>query len=714
MKKTILMATMALDIGGAETHITELALELRRRGWEVAVASNGGAYVGRLEEAGARHFRVPMNRRGLWPIIKSIFLMWRAVRRIRPDIVHAHARIPAFICGLLRHFMRFAFVTTAHYTFDTDGGLRFLSNWGDKTIAVSDDIREYLMREYSVAQRDIFMTINGIDTSRFSPLADAAGVRESLGIGSGERVVCHISRLDGERAGDPAAIARVLIEAAGDMAREAPDVRVLIVGGGDMYGELLARAGEANSRAGREAVVMAGPRTDVERLLAASDIFVGASRAALEALSSGLPVILAGPQGYMGLLTDENRAAAALTNFCCRGCAAAQAEDLRGEIMATLGMLRGGARAGADGREMVVREYSVARMADYCILAYEAALRRPRRIVVSGYYGFGNAGDEAILHAVRESMTRAGADISITVLSRDPAQTRARHGCDAVRRFGALGVLRALSRCDALVSGGGSLLQDQTSTRSLLYYLWIITLARGLGKKVMIYANGIGPVTRRSNRRRVKKVVQGADVVTLRDSGSRDELLAMGVRRDDLHVTADPVFTIGAAPRGEALKILGACGVPEDRPFAAVCARRWPNGGGLYGEMARMCDAIYDSYGLSVVFIAMQTPGDAGISFEISRMMKRPSHILDGQFTPPELIGVMGAAEFVVTMRLHALIFAARAAVPSAGIMCDPKLEAYARELGMPSAGGVDGFSAERALGAVGEIVAGRAEYAAR
>jgi polysaccharide pyruvyl transferase CsaB len=703
------MATMGLDIGGAETHIVELALELQRRGWAVAVASNGGVYVGRLEAAGVRHCSVPMNRRGLWPIVKSIFLMWRAMRSFKPDIVHAHARIPAFICGLLRRVRRFAFVTTAHYTFDTDGGLRFLSNWGDKTVAVSDDIRDYLMREYSVARRDIFMTVNGVDTSKFSPDADTAGVREALGIGAEERVVCHISRLDGERAGDPAVIARQLIEAADAIARGVPDARVLIVGGGDMYGDLLARAREANSRIGRDAVIMTGPRTDVERLLAASDVFVGVSRAALEALSTGLPVILAGPQGYMGLLTDENYAAAAQTNFCCRGCGASETAALRDEIMKTLGSARAAA-----GRELAERDYSAARMADDCVRAYEAALRRPRRVVMSGYYGFGNAGDEAILHAVRDGITRRSGDISITVLSKNPAQTRARHDCGAVRRFGVFGVLRALSRCDALVSGGGSLLQDQTSTRSLLYYLWIITLARGLGKKVMIYANGIGPVTRESNRRRVKKVVAGADVITLRDAGSKDELLAMGVSRGDIRVTADPVFTIGAAPRERSLELLGARGIPADRPFAVVCVRHWANGGGLYGELAKMCDGIYDRHALGVVFVAMQTPGDVGISLEISRMMKRPSYVLDGQFTPSELIGIMGAAELVVAMRLHALIFAARAAVPSVGIMCDPKLEAFARELEMPSAGSVEGFDAERALDAVGEITARRAEYSAK
>ena len=94
----ILMATMGLDIGGAETHIVELAKELKKEGHDVCVAAHGGVYVPELEAAGIRHYPVPMHRRNLRCMLKSYFLLRRIIREERPDIVHAHARIPAFLC----------------------------------------------------------------------------------------------------------------------------------------------------------------------------------------------------------------------------------------------------------------------------------------------------------------------------------------------------------------------------------------------------------------------------------------------------------------------------------------------------------------------------------------------------------------------------------------------------------------------------------------
>ena len=124
------MATMGLDIGGAETHIVELAKELRRQGQDIAIASNGGVYVPEITSAGIRHYQVPMNRRSVPLMFKSALLMQKIIKKEKPDVVHAHARIPAFICGILQRTMKFPFVTTAHWVFDTGGALRWLTNWG--------------------------------------------------------------------------------------------------------------------------------------------------------------------------------------------------------------------------------------------------------------------------------------------------------------------------------------------------------------------------------------------------------------------------------------------------------------------------------------------------------------------------------------------------------------------------------------------------------
>ena len=146
----ILMATMGLDIGGAETHIVELAKELKSQGHDVIIISNGGVYVPEVAAAGIRHYQAPLHQRSLLAMSRAWKILRRVIRLERPDIVHAHARIPAFLCGTLHRRMRFAFVTSCHGVYQVGGALKLLSNWGEHTLAVSDDIRDYLMEQYGV------------------------------------------------------------------------------------------------------------------------------------------------------------------------------------------------------------------------------------------------------------------------------------------------------------------------------------------------------------------------------------------------------------------------------------------------------------------------------------------------------------------------------------------------------------------------------------
>ena len=224
----ILMATMGLDIGGAETHIVELVKELRHQGHDVAVVSNGGVYVPEITAAGIRHYDAPMHRRTLGDMLRSRAILRDVIRRERPDVVHAHARIPAFLCGTLRPFLRFPFVTTAHWVFDTRGALRYLTNWGQRTIAVSDDIRSYLIREYGLPADHISVTINGIDTEKFSPAVSGERVIREFGLDPQKPIVSYVSRMDEDRA----LVARQLIEIAPLLDRAVPGVQLLIAGGG--------------------------------------------------------------------------------------------------------------------------------------------------------------------------------------------------------------------------------------------------------------------------------------------------------------------------------------------------------------------------------------------------------------------------------------------------------------------------------------------------
>ena len=698
----ILMATMGMDIGGAETHIVELSKELTHQGHQVVIVSNGGVYVPEVEAAGIRHYEAPLNRRSFSSMRQAQAVLRRVIQAEKPDVVHAHARIPAFLCGRLQKSLGFAFVTSCHGVYQVSGVLRLLSNWGERTLAVSDDIRDYLVEQYHIPPEHITLTINGIDTEKFSPGISGRPIRRELALGDGP-VIAHVSRLDRETV----TAARQLVDIAPALAREYPGLSILIVGGGTAFDELKAQAETANQAIGRTCLVLTGPRTDVNELVAAGDLFVGVSRAALEAMAAGKPVILSGAQGHTGLFTPDLLDKAVDTNFCCRTDPVATQEQLRNDVRTALALSpEKKEELGEYGRSVVQKLYSVHRMAADCLSVYDQVRRRRFRVVMSGYYGFSNAGDDAILQSIHGGILAASDDIQVTVLSHDPEQTRRQYGLDAVYRFDLVQVGRALRRCDALLSGGGSLLQDRTSTRSLLYYLMVIRWAKKLGKPVMLYANGIGPVTKPENRKKVRQTVELANVVTLRDRASAQELRDMGVKHPELHITADPVFNLVPAGADRGRDLLVKAGLPAGRKFAAVSVRDWPAARQFPQQAARLCDHLHRTYGLETVFLLMQPAADRETTEQVRRAMESPSYLLDVPATPSELMAVLGQAELCVAMRLHTLIFAARMAVPTVGLVYDPKVDSYLKELDLPSAGEVERFDVDRACQVCDELMA--------
>ena len=691
----ILMATMQLDIGGAETHIVELAKQLKVMGHDIAIISNGGVYVKEIEEAGIRHYKAPLHRRSAVDMMKALPILRDVIRREAPDVVHAHARIPAFLCGLLHKTMKFPFVTTAHWVFDSKGMLRHLTNWGQRTVAVSDDIKAYLIREYGLDADHISVTINGIDTEKFSPAVSGESVIGEFGLDPARPILSYVSRMDEDRA----LVARQLIEIAPLLDKEVPGVQLLIAGGGNVYDELLKKAGEVNAAMGRTCITMTGARTDINKIVAAGEVFVGVSRAALEAMAAAKPVIVAGNEGYHGLFTAEKLEEAQAGNFCCRGLPMSTPEMLLRDTAAALKLSAEEKKAAGEyGRQVIFDYYSVRRMAGDCLAMYEQVYSGKHRVVVSGYYGFNNAGDDAILESLQENIRAISDEVELTVLSKDPELTRKQFGLKAVPRFDFWKVVSALKNCDLLLSGGGSLMQDTTSTRSLLYYLSVICGARLLGKPVMLYANGIGPVRRPMNRRLVRSVVEKAAAVTLRDHSSEQELRAMGVKRPDLFVTADPVFRLEPDSRERAQELIRRSGIPMDRPFVIVSVRDWEKASGFPKELAPVCDHLRRSHGLEVLFLLMQPRNDSEMTQRVRSAMTEPSYILESGCTPREIMAVLGEAKLCLAMRLHTLIFAAKVATPTLGLVYDPKVESYLAELALPSSGDVERYKSAKAM----------------
>ena len=244
--KKILMVLMGLEIGGAETHVVGLSLTLKKMGWEVIVASNGGVYEETLREHGIRHFHIPANTRRFRDMAQVYRELQRIITEERPDVVHAHARIPAFLCGLLQKKMGFPFVTTAHWVFRVNPLLRLLTDWGQQTIAVSQDIREYLIDHYDLPASQIHTTVNGIDTEEFSPTVSGASIREEFRIDENVPVITCVTRLHESRA----LSAQLLTRIAPELAKEAPGLRILIVGDGERLESLRALGETVNQQLG--------------------------------------------------------------------------------------------------------------------------------------------------------------------------------------------------------------------------------------------------------------------------------------------------------------------------------------------------------------------------------------------------------------------------------------------------------------------------------
>ncbi|MBO5330100.1 MAG: polysaccharide pyruvyl transferase CsaB, partial [Anaerotignum sp.] len=290
-------------------------------------------------------------------------------------------------------------------------------------------------------------------------------------------------------------------------------------------------------------------------------------------------------------------------------------------------------------------------------------------------------------------------------------ETKEKYGIEAVYRFGLRDVFHAIRKCDVLLSGGGSLLQDSTSTRSLMYYLSITAMAKLMRKKVMLYANGIGPVSGKRNRQLVKQVVNKADLITLREENSYEELLSMGVNSRKCFVTADPVFTMDGISTEESRALLEAEGVPMDKPIVVVSVRNWKDMDKFIGKFAQMCDIIVEKYGRNIVFLGMQMPHDITVSEKVRAKMKQDAYILKNNHSPYEVMGIISQADFILSMRLHTLIFAARQRVPLIGFVYDPKIEYYLEKLDMPSGGSLKEFDPAKTLEYVDDVINNKNAY---
>lgn len=670
----IMLSLMQLNIGGAETHVVELAKELKRKGFNVIVTSNGGVYVKELEESGIKHYTVPLQNKNPFNMLKAYRLLRKIIIEEKIDIVHSHARIPSFILGRLHKRMGFPFVTTAHWVFNTSYGLKYITDWGEKAVAVSEDIKTYLMDNYGVPENDIQVTINGIDTDRFSPDTDASDIAEEFDIKPSDSVITYVSRLDESRS----LVAKQLIEAVPKLDRQIPNLKIILVGGGDDFENVKSKAEAVNNELKRQVIALTGARTDINKLIAPCELFVGVSRAALEAMAAEKPVVIAGNEGYIGLFDQSKLKVGIDTNFCCRGCEDSSADLIERDILKFFAMSAEERKElGIYGRKLIKREYSVSRMADDSIRVYDWALAKHDEILVSGYYGFKNSGDDALLMSIIQDLRRYKESPNIVVLSANPKETSKSYRVKSINRLNLFSILKHMKKADMLISGGGTLIQDSTSTKSLCYYLMVISLAKRKNLKVMLYSNGIGPLNKKKNAERTRKIINNVDLITLRDDESYETLKQIGVTKPKTLVTADPALSLAGADREKGKEILKNLGVPADKSLLGISLRRCAAiKPGFEQSMAKACDYAVEKYGFYPVFLPMQSSKDLAISQSVARRMKNKASVVEIK-SVTDMISIVGCMNMCVGMRLHMLIYSAINSIPLIGLEYDPKIRSF-------------------------------------
>ncbi|HYL26285.1 MAG TPA: polysaccharide pyruvyl transferase CsaB [Candidatus Nitrosotalea sp.] len=303
------------------------------------------------------------------------------------------------------------------------------------------------------------------------------------------------------------------------------------------------------------------------------------------------------------------------------------------------------------------------------------------RVLLSGYYGFGNLGDEALLEVILDRMRRRFPTARLEVLSATPRATAAAHRVETTQRWDWREVRAAIGRSDVVLSGGGGLLQSATSLRSLLYYAGVIREAIRARRKTMVFAQSIGPLDF-WGRLIVRRFCNGLDRATVRDARSQ-ALLASLLPRTPVERTADPVFLYDL-PADEvdlASEGLGS----ESGPYAVVSVRKSPAFRDGREIVARVVDRLAQRHNVRAAFLPLGGAADAAASTEIIRACASSPMLLP-ECTLPKAASILRGAHVVVGMRLHALILAARYTVPFLAIAYDPKVSSLCEDLQYPLA----------------------------
>ncbi|MEJ6950258.1 polysaccharide pyruvyl transferase CsaB [Natronospora cellulosivora (SeqCode)] len=334
------------------------------------------------------------------------------------------------------------------------------------------------------------------------------------------------------------------------------------------------------------------------------------------------------------------------------------------------------------------------------------------KIIISGYYGFDNLGDEAILMSMIEAFKSIDKNLEITVLSNSPEKTSNEYGVDSINRNNILAFIKELKSADLFISGGGSLLQDVTGWKSIPFYLGQVILAKILRRKTVVFAQGIGPVQNKKYQYIIKKVLGKVDLLSVRDFRSKDLLENWGLNEKEVKLAADPVYFLKTISKNkssehrelfsEDLKRI----LSSEKPLIGVSVRPWGDNNYL-SAMADSLAKLARNITANLLITPMHFHEDQETSLKLKKMIIKKFNeskyqgeiMLDlKKYTPGEMLDIYKKLDLLIGVRLHSLIFAAVNNVPFVAVEYDPKVKAFLEMISLTSGIDIENLDSKKLL----------------
>lgn len=665
------------DKGGAKTHVLTLLSALNEDIEINIVCFFEGEFYKELQKMPIPSLLFEQKHRFDLSVIKKLR---RHIREEGYDLVHVHGARANFIAFFLKLFIKIPVITTMHSDYKLDftqnlykrfifTGINSVSlRHMDYYIAVSDSFKKMLV-DRRFPEGRIYTVYNAID---FSVKIDCISKKEFLsrfGINAeGKTLIGIIGRFEKVKGHE------VFLNAAAQVIKQRQDVLFLLAGEGtEQPGleELCAKLGISDN------VRFLGFVTDIYNFFNAIDVNV------LSSYSESFPYVLL--EGAMMKKATVSTAVGGIPDLLKHNetgllVPAGNSVEMAKCMLALAADENLRIRLGNSLSEFAKTNFSKDSMKNRHIEIYTDVLNRMKNegklfdVMLSGYYGFDNSGDDALLKSIIERLRAECKDIKIAVLSRKRKETAALHNVAAVSRYNYIAISRHMKRSRAFVYGGGSLIQDYTSTKSLVYYTTVLFMAKRLGLKIALYANGIGPIIRKYNEKTAAKALMACDYISLRDNESLAELRRLTSEKCIANVTVDPAFSILCSPKERISEIIQSEGIDKSKKYFGVSFRNWDrNDPKFVPKMASVIDDVSEEHGLAPLYLPMH-PSDSTIMREVRHLTANKGAMLAKVYDAPDYLGIIALTEFMIAMRLHAVIYGFSMNVPSVGIVYDPKV----------------------------------------